>query len=399
MSNYILGIVFFLSFSFSSLGQSNLDFEQLDDAVVVILVYDFKGNQFAYGSGFFIDSKGILVTNYHVVAEAYSIQVATLINNKKEIFDIEKIISGDIDKDIVKIEIKNTENRKFPVLKISNQLPKKGQDCWAIGTPNSIDYMNTISRGLISNIDIESSPKILQINAEITHGSSGGALINSLGYIVGITSGGNESQDGARASINFAIWIGEIENLKLIGTKNLLNENNIPSIVTFYISKENPSEFVLYVDEFPVGQFESKFSYIPECMEEGSLWLNQIIPGKHSFVIYDIIKEESYSGTFSVGAKECKVIKVDNEENHEKVTICHMISNSVSETLEIPINEWPMHSSHGDIKGPCSIKDKSNESRESASTSNSQNDINNGLLEIKNKKRIDIVVKGVKVRN
>lgn len=196
---------------------ANIDFEKLDNAVVLIERFDIDDEPIGHGSGFFIEENGILITNYHVVEGAYRLKINIDINGQKKVYDVEAIISGDESKDIAKIKLKNKENETFPALKIAKKEPKKGEDCWTIGTPVKMKYMNSITEGIISNIYPEGiagwAGKMLQVSAPYTHGSSGGALINAKGEVIGITCGGNDDELGARANINFAIWVGEFKDL------------------------------------------------------------------------------------------------------------------------------------------------------------------------------------------
>ena len=71
-----------------------------------------------------------------------------------------------------------------------------GDEVYAIGSPKGLE--NTLSNGLISQ---EYKDYYIQISVPIDHGSSGGALINSYGEVIGITSGG---RDDSGANLNFA---------------------------------------------------------------------------------------------------------------------------------------------------------------------------------------------------
>ena len=74
--------------------QTKPDIEKLDDAVVLVMIYDYQGNFVGHGSGFIIDNKGTVVTNYHVVKGAYSLKVRVDNNGVKTDYDVENIISG-----------------------------------------------------------------------------------------------------------------------------------------------------------------------------------------------------------------------------------------------------------------------------------------------------------------
>ena len=258
--NTLICILFF-TFSISGrlIAQTKPDIDKIDNAVVVVMIYDYHGNQVGHGSGFIIDDKGTVVTNYHVVEGASTIKVKIDNNGYKETYDVDNIISGNASKDLAKISIKNPYSKKFPFLTLSKTFPTKGEDCWAIGTPAEEKYMNTVSKGLISNIDQYSDPKMLQTNAEITNGSSGGALINVKGEVIGVTSAGDVSEDGARASINFAIWIGELSNLSPINKQSIVDPASIPSQLGFYTNSPYNVHAYFYIDGIYVGSFSKYF--------------------------------------------------------------------------------------------------------------------------------------------
>ncbi len=128
------------------------DIEKLDDAVALVEIYDYKNNVLGNGSGFVIESSGILVTNYHVVEGAYKLKIVFEENGTRVKYDVESIVKGSKSKDLAILKISNRNNKQFSYLKISKQSPKKGEECWAIGTPADPVFMNTVSKGLVSNL-------------------------------------------------------------------------------------------------------------------------------------------------------------------------------------------------------------------------------------------------------
>lgn len=291
--------------------QTKPDIEKLDDAVVLVMIYDYKGNFVGHGSGFIIDNKGTVVTNYHVVKGAYSLKVRVDNNGVKTDYDVENILSGDQSKDLAKISLKNSNSTVFPFLTLAKTYPSKGDDCWAIGTPADPKYMNTVSKGLISNIDLTSDPKVLQTNAEITHGSSGGALINSKGEVIGVTSAGDGTDDGARASINFAIWIGELNNLPIINKKSVVDPASIPCQLGFYTNSPYTGNVYLYIDGIYVGSFSKYFqnNYTPTCGEDGTITRN-LYSGTHSYQVYFANTGQWYYGTVTLNPGQCQIFRV-----------------------------------------------------------------------------------------
>lgn len=278
--------------SFSLIYGQTPNIERIDDAVVLVNIYDYNNKYLGHGSGFIIDSKGTVVTNYHVIQNAYLIKITTEVNGIKSTYGISEISKADKQRDIAILKIDNTTNKKFRYLNIAKSPPKKGENCWAIGTPADPKFMNTVSEGLVSNIRFNENPKIIQTNAEITHGSSGGALINSAGEVIGITSWGLGTKDGARASINFAIWINEINNLKIVHKKRIPNERVIPGKVCFYSTDRIWDQPRIYVDGILIGTLYKSFSSRPKCGISGTL-TRALSPGIHYYYIY-YPKSKSY---------------------------------------------------------------------------------------------------------
>lgn len=184
-------------------------FEKWNESIVVIISIDKKGNIFGQGSGFIISGDGVIATNYHVVKSAYNVLIK-FINGKS--YKKISLIAGYPTYDIAILHIKGNETFLPVILGDSDNL-QTGEQILAIGNPYGFE--NTISDGLISGIREIADFKLLQITAPVSPGSSGGALFNMKGEIIGITSIG--SQWDAQ-NLNFAI---PINLLKFLVTENL----------------------------------------------------------------------------------------------------------------------------------------------------------------------------------
>lgn len=173
------------------------------DAVVFIKVYDDNGDELASGSGFNIDGSGIVVTNYHVVEGASSIK-CTFENTQT--YDIDYILNYNEVKDIAILKLKDASNLPVVTLGDSSKV-EQADDIYTIGNP--LELQNTISDGIVSGIRTKMGIKYIQITAAISPGSSGGALFNAYGDIIGITS---MTYSGAQ-NLNFAVPINEVKEL------------------------------------------------------------------------------------------------------------------------------------------------------------------------------------------
>ncbi len=187
--------------------------EKVSPSVFYIEVYDERNRASASGSGFFINSDGVAVTNYHVIEDTYSAKI-TMTNG--DVFGVEQVIAFDRDFDIAIIRVSkiSTSGKTvtgFPCVEMSDSdTVKAGQTIYALGSPAGLQ--NTISNGIISNTNRQlDGNSFIQITAPISHGSSGGALVNEYGEALGITSAGIEDAE----NIGFAIPINIVKTFDL----------------------------------------------------------------------------------------------------------------------------------------------------------------------------------------
>ena len=176
-------------------------------AVFLIDVYDDYGDWIGSGSGFFIDNKGTAVTNHHVLYGASSAK-ATLSDSTGRETDTLDVLgvyawSDQNEEDWAVIKVDVTGN---PYLRIGEKSTAVGgATVYALGSP--LGLTASISNGIISNPARSLDGQIyIQTNAAIDHGSSGGALVNAYGEVIGITCGGFNGQN-----LNIAIPISAIE--------------------------------------------------------------------------------------------------------------------------------------------------------------------------------------------
>lgn len=221
---FISYIVSFLSLpTQQSLTQQELNpeqiYEKVNDAVVIVLAYDTNGKLRNQGSGVVISEEGYILTNYHIMENANSVLV---IHGDISISDVE-IIGGDIEADILALRIP-IDNFSFIELPESDEI-RIGQRIYAIGSP--MGYENTISEGIISGYrDFDDGINLIQITASISSGSSGGAVVNSRGELIGIST--YTVAEGQ--NLNFAIPINDIMDVEIKPFVKMEN-NSIESTV------------------------------------------------------------------------------------------------------------------------------------------------------------------------
>ena len=158
------------------------------------------------GTGFFVSSDGLILTNRHVVADARA--AYTVFLGEDQYFDA-KIIGLDEVEDLALLKI---EGNNFPVLSLGNSdAVRLGQTAIAIGNALG-EYKDTVSVGVISGLDrtitatdqfgnTKQIEAVLQTDAAINPGNSGGPLINLRGEVIGI----NTAMAHRAENIGFAI--------------------------------------------------------------------------------------------------------------------------------------------------------------------------------------------------
>ncbi|MBV9888658.1 MAG: trypsin-like peptidase domain-containing protein [Acidobacteria bacterium] len=175
------------------------------------------------GSGFVIDQRGYILTNFHVVQEAQSIEVVLGDQTRYP----GKFIGADQRNDValIKIDPKGKHITALP-LGDSSQL-QVGQKVLAIGNP--FGFQSTLTTGVVSALGrtVQTSQTTLideaiQTDAAINRGNSGGPLINSHGEVIGINSA-IYTPSGTTAGIGFAIPINTAKRI----ANDLINEGRV----------------------------------------------------------------------------------------------------------------------------------------------------------------------------
>ena len=178
------------------------------------LAYDFFFNvipQQGTGSGFFVDEKGHVLTNSHVVEDAQRLEV-TLADGQKV---RAKLVGRDPQNDLAVIRVTVPREKLHPLRLGDSKQLQVGQMAIAIGNPFGLQ--RTVTRGVISSLgrDLRVDPSdprsrlirgIIQTDAAINPGNSGGPLLNSRGEVIGINTA-IFSPSGGSVGIGFAVPI------------------------------------------------------------------------------------------------------------------------------------------------------------------------------------------------
>ncbi len=164
------------------------------------------------GSGFVVDSSGVILTNAHVVDKADTVKV-TLTDGRE--FE-GKVQGADRLTDLAVIKV-NTKGKSLPSAKLGNSGDIQVGD-WAIAVGNPLGLNNTVTLGIVSTLSRSSSEvgisdkrlDFIQTDAAINPGNSGGPLVNANGEVIGI----NTAIRADAMGIGFAIPINKAQEIE-----------------------------------------------------------------------------------------------------------------------------------------------------------------------------------------
>jgi S1-C subfamily serine protease len=185
-------------------------YQRVNPSVVAILVEsDLEGG--SLGSGFVIDTEGHVVTNYHVVQGATGIEVDFASGYKARA----RLLGSDADSDLAVLQVDAPAEQLIPVPLADSDQVQVGQRVVAIGNP--FGYFGTMTVGIVSGLgrDLPTlresldatgfrTPDIIQTDAAINRGNSGGPLLNLQGQVIGVNKA-LESETGENSGVGFAI--------------------------------------------------------------------------------------------------------------------------------------------------------------------------------------------------
>ncbi len=157
---------------------------RLAASVVLISVHSRTGDVLGTGSGIMVGKKGYILTNNHVASGGvfYSVKI----ENDDQIYETQEVIKYHSLLDLALLRIPR-ELEPIPVYSGSQRLVR-GQRVVAIGSP--LGLFNSVSDGIVSGFRVIDEVDMIQFTAPTSHGSSGGALLNMYGEVIGISTAG-----------------------------------------------------------------------------------------------------------------------------------------------------------------------------------------------------------------
>jgi S1-C subfamily serine protease len=183
--------------------------------VVKVTATDASLGSESLGSGFVIDKAGHIVTNFHVVRGATKVLVA---------FSSDDQIAGtvvglDPSTDIAVLKIETHASALSPLELGNSDAVRVGDTVYAIGNP--FGYVRTLTSGIVSAVQRQikapnslTIDNVIQTDASINHGNSGGPLLDAAGRVIGVTSQiyAENSQQG-NLGIGFAVPVNTVRNI------------------------------------------------------------------------------------------------------------------------------------------------------------------------------------------
>lgn len=175
---------------------------QLASSVVQIMIHDSRGEVIGGGSGIMIGRGGYILTNNHVACRGglYSVRI----EEDERVYQTDEMIKYNSVLDLAVLRI-DRNLQPLPIYQGDKKLVR-GQRVVAIGSP--LGLFNSVSDGIISGFRSVEGVDMIQFTAPISNGSSGGAVLNMYGEVIGISTAGFD----AGQNINLAVGYEYIGN-------------------------------------------------------------------------------------------------------------------------------------------------------------------------------------------
>lgn len=165
------------------------------------------------GSGWVLDAEGHIVTNHHVIAGSDVVTVTLFEGDPLPA----RVVGSDPQNDIAVLKIEAPAELLFPVSFSDSRTLKVGQSIYAIGNPFGLERTMTV--GIVSSLDRTLRSKtgrlmkgIIQLDAALNQGNSGGPLLDSDGTVVGMNTA-IASLTGGNTGVGFAVPINTIRRV------------------------------------------------------------------------------------------------------------------------------------------------------------------------------------------
>ena len=203
----------------------------------------------ALGSGFVIDKAGHIVTNYHVVEHARSVEVSFSNNESMKA----KLVGADPSTDIAVLQVDTHARALTPLALGNSDAVRVGDSVVAIGNP--FGYDRTVTAGIVSALqrvirapNSYSIDHVIQTDAALNKGNSGGPLLDARGDVIGVNSqiAAGDSGASGNVGIGFAVPI-----------------NTVKTVAAQIIKSGHAEHAYLGISVQPVSQTAAKLFHLP----------------------------------------------------------------------------------------------------------------------------------------
>ncbi len=276
-------------------------YERVNPSVVSITATSLTSNGGALGSGIVMSEDGYIVTNHHVTEEMDKFIV--MLSDGSELNA--SLVAGDADTDVAVLKAE-TGGRKLTVPEFGDSdALKPGEAAYAIGTPTAYRLTNTITTGSISaiNRNITINDKVMtliQTDAAINSGNSGGALVNKYGQVVGITnaklSSNFFSSNASYEGLGFAIPMNTAKGI----VDELMTNGYVAGRPSIGISGYEISEAVAQYNDVPQGVLIQSVDSRAKAYGQG-LEVRDIITGINGTTITTMDEINKVKNQFQAG--------------------------------------------------------------------------------------------------
>jgi len=224
--NHILICLTLLIFTGNVIASTKDVFKDYKNSLVQVRIVDKTTDaKTTIGSGFFVNNKGLIATNYHVISlhvfepEQYRIEYVLHDHNKTKKIYQAKLINFDVIHDLALLQ---SEQKNTLALKLHDKDLNKGEKIFSVGNPHDLGMAIVV--GTYNGITDDSTNKRIHLSGAINPGMSGGPSITSSGKVIGVNVATAGNQIGFLVPVSYL--------------SELINDKNKPVDFIKYINKQ-----------------------------------------------------------------------------------------------------------------------------------------------------------------
>ncbi len=303
-------------------------YQTVSPSIVSIIVDDITVGSEASGSGIIMSEDGYVITNDHVVEDGNKF---TVIMSDSTQYQAE-LVGMDAQTDLAVLKIDPKDDLPVAEFGDSDALTV-GDRCYAIGSPGGVEFQNSFTGGFISAIDRNVTINdrvmtLIQTDAAINPGSSGGALINKYGQVIGITSSKLSSGSSAEASyegMGFAIPMSTTQDI----VNELIAYGHVTGRPAIGISGYDIDENTAAYYDVPQGVLVSNVDQASDAYKQG-IQPNDIIIGVNGETITSMSDINEIKEKYQAGDE--MTLKIYRSGKNKEITITLMDQNDLTST-------------------------------------------------------------------